>query len=204
MVLVMTATISVPEEACAGAKAGLTQHAGFLLAQLGRAMTRQYRCALSPIGLKPRETQALLRLRDEGPMSQQALGTALDTDASNLVGLLNDLEAESLISRRRDPEDRRRHVVEVSMRGAKLLNEVERAAAEVEDQFFASLDDDERLQLQGLLVRVARSAAAGCRRIAPVKLQTRSSRSAPSIPPTPITVPIAQAATISPVGVESS
>ncbi len=135
-----------------------TQHVGFLLAQLGRAVTREYRCALSPIGLKPRETHALLRLRDEGAISQQALGAALDIDASNLVALLNDLEAGGLISRRRDLEDRRRHVVEVSKRGAKLVAEIERASAEVEDEFFAALDQDERAALQGMLARVARSA----------------------------------------------
>ncbi len=145
-------------EARAGTEPELMQHAGFLLAQLGRAVTRQYRCALSPIGLKPRETQALLRLRSKGGMSQQALGVALDIDASNLVALLNDLEANSLISRRRDPEDRRRHVVEISKRGTKLLAEVERAAAEVEDEFFAALDEDERAALQSLLARVARTA----------------------------------------------
>jgi DNA-binding MarR family transcriptional regulator len=149
---------TVSDEAHREAKPELLQRAGFLLAQLGRAVTRQYRCALSPIGLKPRETQALLRLRDHGAMSQQALGVALDIDASNLVALLNDLEVENLISRRRDPEDRRRHVVEVSTRGIRLLDEVERAAAGVEDQFFASLDEDERVALQGLLARVARNA----------------------------------------------
>jgi DNA-binding MarR family transcriptional regulator len=149
------ATIS--EETCTGAEQELTEHAGFLLAQLGRAMTRRYRCALSPIGLKPRQTHALLRLRDDGPMSQQALGTALDIDASNLVALLNELEADSLISRRRDPEDRRRHVVEVSKRGMKVLDEVERAADEVENQFFYALDEDERVALRDLLARVARS-----------------------------------------------
>ncbi len=152
----MAATIA--EDRGARAKPELTQHAGFLLAQLGRAVTRQYRCALSPIGLKPRETQALLRLRDNGAMSQQALGAALDIDASNLVALLNELEANSLISRRRDPGDRRRHVVEVSKRGTKLVGEVERAAGEVEDQFFAELDEDERGQLRALLARVAQSA----------------------------------------------
>jgi MarR family transcriptional regulator, lower aerobic nicotinate degradation pathway regulator len=146
------------ERARAGREPELLQHAGFLLAQLGRAVTRQYRCAMSPIGLKPRETQALLRLQSNGGMSQQALGVALDIDASNLVALLNDLEADSLISRRRDPEDRRRHVVEISKRGTKLVAEVERAAAEVEDQFFAALDEDERAALQDLLARVARSA----------------------------------------------
>jgi DNA-binding MarR family transcriptional regulator len=150
--------VTIARNARTPAKPEFTQHAGFLLAQLGRAVTRSYRCALSPIGLKPRETQALLRLRDDGAMSQQALGAALDIDASNLVALLNDLEAESLISRSRDPEDRRRHVVEVSKRGTKLLDEVERAAAEVEDQFFDALDEDERVALQGLLARVAQSA----------------------------------------------
>jgi DNA-binding MarR family transcriptional regulator len=154
--LLVTATID--EQRCAGAKPELTEHAGFLLAQLGRAVTRQYRCTLEPIGLKPRETQALLRLRDAGAMSQQALGTALDIDASNLVALLNDLETDGAISRRRDPEDRRRHVVEISERGITLLGEVERAAAEVDDRFFAALDHDERVALQGLLARVARSA----------------------------------------------
>jgi DNA-binding MarR family transcriptional regulator len=153
----MVATF-VEERVHAGKEPELLQHAGFLLAQLGRAVTRQYRCAMSPIGLKPRETQALLRLQSNGAMSQQALGAALDVDASNLVALLNELEAESLISRRRDPEDRRRHVVEISKRGIKVVCEVERAAAEVEDQFFAALDDDERAALQDLLARIAQSA----------------------------------------------
>jgi DNA-binding MarR family transcriptional regulator len=146
------------EEICPSGEPGFAQHAGFLLAQLGRAVTRQYRCALSPIGLKPRETQALLRLRDAGALSQQALGAALDIDASNLVVLLNDLEAGSLISRRRDAQDRRRHVVEISTRGMRVLDEVEHAAADVEGRFFAALDDDERTVLKSLLARVARSA----------------------------------------------
>jgi DNA-binding MarR family transcriptional regulator len=152
----MAATIA--QDTRSVAKSELLQRSGFLLAQLGRAVTRQYRCALAPIGLRPRETQALLRLRAHGAMSQQALGAALDIDASNLVGLLNDLEADSLVSRRRDPEDRRRHLVELSKRGTKLVGEVERAAAEVEDQFFAALDEDERVALQDMLARVAQSA----------------------------------------------
>jgi DNA-binding MarR family transcriptional regulator len=148
---------TISEERAGPGKPGATQHAGFLLARLGRAVTRHYKSALSPIGLKPRETHALLRLRDDGAMSQQALGVALDMDASNLVALLNDLEAESLISRRRDREDRRCHVVEISKRGTKLVGEVERAAADVEDQFFAALNEDERIALRDLLARVAQS-----------------------------------------------
>ena len=136
---------------------GLTQHTGFLLARLGRAVTRQYRALLTPIGLNPRQTTALLALREEGAMSQQALGSALDIDASNLVVLLNDLEGAGLIARRRDPEDRRRHLVEISTRGSKLICEVERASMQIEDEFFADLDEDERASLHDLLARVAQS-----------------------------------------------
>ena len=139
------------------AKGEFTRHAGFMLAQLGRAVTRRYRSAMAPIGLNPRETAALVQLRDAGAVSQQALGTTLDIDASNLVVLLNDLEVEGLISRRRDPEDRRRHVVEITAAGTALVDEVMRTAELVEDQFFASLDEDERVTLRELLCRVAQS-----------------------------------------------
>jgi DNA-binding MarR family transcriptional regulator len=141
----------------AKSSSGLTQHTGFLLARLGRAVTRQYRSVLTPIGTKPRQTTALLALRDEGAMSQQALGAALDIDASNLVVLLNDLEGAGLIVRRRDPEDRRRHLVEISTRGSKLICEVERASTQIDDEFFADLDEDERASLHDLLARVAQS-----------------------------------------------
>jgi DNA-binding MarR family transcriptional regulator len=134
---------------------GLT---GFLLARLGRAVTRQYRAALAPIGLRPPQTPALLALSENGAMSQQALGAKLDIDASNLVALLNDLEGAGLVTRRRDPEDRRRHLVEISTRGSKLICEVERAAARIDDEFFEELSEDERAQLHELLARVSQGA----------------------------------------------
>ena len=152
----MAQTIPQPEQPTGGPE--FTQHAGFLLAQLGRAVTRQYRAAFSPIGLKPRATAALLRLRMDGAISQQALGATLDIEASNLVVLLNELEAEGLISRRRDPQDRRRHVVEISEQGAKAVCEVERAAGQVEDEFFAALSQEERCALRELLARLTESA----------------------------------------------
>jgi len=140
------------------ARPQISRHVGFLLAQLGRAITRHYRTQLAPIGLTPRETSALLQLRAEGPVSQQALGCTLDVDASNLVALLNDLEAENLISRRRDPDDRRRHLVDISDRGTALVDQVEEAAAGAEDQFFAALTAEERGLLRDLLERVSESA----------------------------------------------
>ena len=62
-----------------------------------------------------------------------------------------------MILRRRDPEDRRRHLVEISKRGSKLICEVEHASTQIDDEFFAGLDSDERATLHDLLARVAQS-----------------------------------------------
>ena len=67
-----------------------------------------------PHGLRPRQLVALTLLDEHGPVSQQALGEALRLDPSNVVGLLNELEERGLVTRRRDPADRRRHIVELS------------------------------------------------------------------------------------------
>src|SRR5256885_6461975 len=89
---------------------------GMLLVKLGRALQHGFNEALKPIELTPRHLQVLDELR-QGPMSQQALADRVGADPTKLVGLLNDLEDRSLVLRRRDPVDRRRHIVENSREG---------------------------------------------------------------------------------------
>src|SRR5436853_7892165 len=86
---------------------------GMLLVKLGRALQHGFNDALKPIELTPRHLQVLDELR-QGPMSQQALADRVGADPTKLVGLLNDLEDRSLVLRRRDPVDRRRHIGENS------------------------------------------------------------------------------------------
>jgi DNA-binding MarR family transcriptional regulator len=129
--------------------------AGFLLAQVARAATRRYVTALAPAEINPRQTAVLFELRRDGATSQQALSEILDVDPTILVGLLNFLEDEGLALRRRDTTDRRRHVVEITKRGLARLEQVEHAAHQTEDEFFAPLSLQEREQLTGLLMRLA-------------------------------------------------
>src|SRR5260221_10871399 len=92
-----------------------------LLNHLARRMRLRSAAVLAPLGLRPRHLVALTVLRDGGACTQQALATTLEMDGTNIVGLLNELEAEKLIERRRSPEDRRRHVVELTDAGASQL-----------------------------------------------------------------------------------
>lgn len=115
---------------------------------------------LAPLGLRPRHLVALTVLRDRSGSTQQALSSTLMMDRANVVGLLNDLEADGLIERRRSPEDRRRHTVELTEAGAHRLAKAEFALAGVEDEVFGALDAAQRDTLYELL-RLAASRCEG-------------------------------------------
>jgi MarR family transcriptional regulator, lower aerobic nicotinate degradation pathway regulator len=141
-----------------------TRHSLMLLHQLDRIARRRKEIALEPLDLRPRQVVALMILRDHGAMTQAALGETLSLDPANLVGLLNELEDRALLDRRRDPEDRRRHIVELSPAGAATLARAEEALRAVQDYVLAGLDEDERSTLHQLLLRAAERhvATEGC------------------------------------------
>ena len=113
-------------------------------------------------GLRPRHLIALTLLRDHGPMAQGSLGDALRLDPSNVVGLLNELEAHEQVVRRRDPEDRRRHNVELSPEGADVLARAEARLVAVEDSLLRGLSAEERRTLHDLLLRAAGDRLPDC------------------------------------------
>jgi DNA-binding MarR family transcriptional regulator len=92
-------------------------------------------------------------LRDHGPSSQQALVEALSLDPSNLVALLNELEERGLITRRRDPADRRRHIVGISTEGEERLLGAQLRLVRAEDHILSALSAEERTTLHELLTR---------------------------------------------------
>jgi DNA-binding MarR family transcriptional regulator len=69
---------------------------------------------------------ALTLLRDLGEQNQSDLPATLGMDPTNVVALLNELEADDLVQRRRSPQDRRRHTVSLTTAGRARLKEVER------------------------------------------------------------------------------
>ena len=70
-----------------------------LLDHLARLTRVRAESALTPLGLRARHLVALTVLRDHGSATQQSLSGALRIDRTNLVGLLNELEADGLIAR---------------------------------------------------------------------------------------------------------
>src|SRR4051812_13435767 len=125
-----------------------------LMIKLGRITMHRFTEALEPFGIRPRHLAALIELRDHGQLTQQSLCGHLHLDPTNLVAILNELEDRGYATRRRDPEDRRRHLVAVSSKGIAVIEKVSEVMDGVEDDLLAGLDQDEREQLDALLTAV--------------------------------------------------
>jgi DNA-binding MarR family transcriptional regulator len=120
-----------------------------MLTRLARQVYRHSPVEL--VGLTLKEMAVLSFLRDHASAAQQLLSEAMCLDANNCVLLLNDLEESGYVERRRDPSDRRRHLVELTPEGIKALQHAEQAQESVEDEVLGSLDPAERQKLHHLL-----------------------------------------------------
>lgn len=127
-----------------------------LLTRLAKQVYR--RSTEELLGIHMRLVMALSYLRDHDGAPQQELAEALCMDANNVVLLLNELEDLGHVARQRDPEDRRRHRVELTERGRRALTKAECAQETIEDEVLQALDAEERAMLWRLLTRALRAA----------------------------------------------
>jgi DNA-binding MarR family transcriptional regulator len=127
----------------------------FLLSSLGFVASGGFADSLAPLGLEPRHYGVLNLVALSEGVSQRALTDPLGIPASRLVAIVDDLEQQGLVERRRNPDDRRAHALYLTPKGHKTLDRARRAARENEQRFTAALTPTEREQLLELLRRLA-------------------------------------------------
>src|SRR5216117_3795714 len=146
---------SVPKDTRQSTPPGIAkQWPTLLMIKLGRITQHRFTEALEPFGIRPRHVAALIELRDSGELTQQSLCGQLHLDPTNLVAILNDLEQRGYATRRRDPEDRRRHLVEVSKKGIAVIEKVSEVMDGVEDDLLEGLEPGERGELAAVLTSI--------------------------------------------------
>lgn len=139
----------------------------FLLKRLGYAAKERGTEAYDREDLHPYHYAILLALDDGGHETQGAIADTLGYDRGQLVGLLDELEERGLIERRRDPDDRRRHLVRMTADGRRKLRRLRTLAGELEDDFLAPLSAAERDQLHTLLLKLAERHEPRCAPLTP-------------------------------------
>jgi DNA-binding MarR family transcriptional regulator len=122
-----------------------------LLTRLARAVYQHSSVEL--VGMNLRNMVVLAYLRDHPGTSQQAMTEGLHMDSNTGVLVLNDLEDLEYAERRRDPADRRRHIVDITAAGLEALERAEMAQGSIEDEMLSGLSVAERAELRRLLVK---------------------------------------------------
>jgi DNA-binding MarR family transcriptional regulator len=105
------------------------------------------------LGIPLRAFVVLGYLHERGDVPQQELGEAMCLDANTTVLLLHDLEDDELIVRRRDPTDRRRHIIGLTEAGRNAFEQAEAGRERIEDDVFQALDPAEREALGDLIAK---------------------------------------------------
>lgn len=130
-------------------------------AQVGHLLRRAHQRAtsifLEEIGaddITPTQFAALVKLRDEGALSQNHLGRLTAMDRATILGVIRRLAERGLIERAADPHDQRRTVLSLSPAGRHLVDRLALNGFAVSDAILKPLTPDERQTFLGLLRRL--------------------------------------------------
>jgi DNA-binding MarR family transcriptional regulator len=126
----------------------------YLAGRVTKALRADVERALAEHELGTSDYGVLVALGDFGVLSQQQLADRLDADKSHVVRLIDQLEDRGLVTRAPDPTDRRRHHIELTPAGRKLLRLMAPIVERAEEEHLSALSNTERRTLTTLLQRL--------------------------------------------------
>ncbi|MFI2427537.1 MarR family winged helix-turn-helix transcriptional regulator [Streptomyces sp. NPDC018955] len=124
---------------------------GYLLKHATSKFTVMTDAALEPLGIDSKDFGALRVLAHREPTSQLQVAQTLGIDRTTMVALLDVLERKGIVTRRPDPADRRRNVVELTEDGERTYDAARKAYEETESAFLAVVGPDEAGRLRRTL-----------------------------------------------------
>jgi DNA-binding MarR family transcriptional regulator len=134
----------------------LAERIGFLVARTHWIFHERAQEVLSETGerLSIKHFGALSVIADEGPLSQQLLGERMMVDRTTMVTVIDELEQAGMVTRQRNPKDRRAYALEATAAGRKWCSAAAAKLVAAQDELLAPLDARERAELMGLLQRL--------------------------------------------------
>ncbi len=151
----MSQMIEKNNDRVAFADSALAGEVEFLAARaraLGSALANR---RLEEHGLRVRSYSVLSLACEPAPPTQRQLAEFLQLDPSQIVALVDALEADGLVRRSPDPADRRSNIITATDAGRTRFAAAAEATRAAEAEALAALSTDERETLRGLLARVS-------------------------------------------------
>jgi MarR family transcriptional regulator for hemolysin len=127
---------------------------GLKLARVAKSVARAFDAALVQAGGSQPAWLVLLSLKTRSVDNQRELAEAIGIQGATLTHHLNAMEADGLLTRSRDPENRRAHLIELTESGEQLFQRLRGAAAAFDKRLRASFTDEDIRALEGLLDRL--------------------------------------------------
>jgi MarR family transcriptional regulator for hemolysin len=134
---------------------------GRLLASTAKVISRAFADALAEAGGSEHVWLILLELKTRANASQRELADAVGIQGATLTHHLNAMERDGLVTRRRDPENRRVHVVELTTDGEATFQRMRAAAVAFDRRLRADFSDDELERVSAALHRLRANATGG-------------------------------------------
>jgi MarR family transcriptional regulator for hemolysin len=132
---------------------------GLHLTRTARVVSRAFDDALAAAGGSVPAWLVLISLKTQRLANQRKLAEAIGIQGATLTHHLNAIEAVGLVTRRRDPTNRRVHVVELTDAGEALFQRLRAAAVAFDRQLRAGLADEDVATLGRLLDRLRDNVA---------------------------------------------
>ena len=130
------------------------------LALVARTVSRAFDEALGEAGASLPVWVVLLTSKTHPRASQREMATAMGLSEATLTHHLNAMDADGLVVRRRDPDNRRVHVVELTDAGEELFTRLRNAAVAFDARLRRGLSDDEINAAYDVLDRLAGNVGA--------------------------------------------
>jgi MarR family transcriptional regulator, transcriptional regulator for hemolysin len=132
---------------------------GLHLASAARIVRRAFDEALAEAGGSLPVWLVLLNLKIRPPANQRELAEAVGVREATLSHHLNAMDAEGLITRRRDTANRRIHVVELTDLGEETFLRLRATATSFDQRLRGGITEKEVAILAGLLDRLVQNVA---------------------------------------------
>lgn len=132
----------------------LEDQVGFQLRRAHQRATTIFNDLMTPFDVTPTQFAALVKIEDEGPISQNHLGRLTAMDPSTILGVVGRLVRQGLVQLRSTPGDARLTMIELTPDGQRKIGEMKTVAAQVTRKTLKALTPAEAKSLTELLARI--------------------------------------------------